>query len=105
VPRYAKAAQTEAKNPADEVWTIDLADGFLITLMSPARYLERYGSSAIKANDRHSFFGAIVFKTSDIRHIYDLVAPLTELRSRKDPNSVTVLAPCLNKLREFRGEP
>ena len=104
VPRYAKAAQAPAETRASDVWTIDLADAFRITLLSPARYLERYGELCVKADDRNSFFGAIVFKTADIDRIRDLAAPLPELRSGAGEHSLALLAPFLNTLFEFRND-
>jgi hypothetical protein len=105
VLRYSKAAQTPAENRDSDVWTIDLAGGFRITLMSPARYRERYGELCVEANDRDSFFGAIVFKAADVGRIRDLAAPLPELRSGTDEHSLILLAPSLNTLFEFRSEP
>src|SRR6201981_1878328 len=55
--RYAKAAQAHAERRGSEVFTIDLASGFRLTSISPARYLERYGEHSVEANGRRSFFG------------------------------------------------
>jgi hypothetical protein len=104
VPRYAKAAQAPAEKQASDVWTIDPADAFRITLLSPVRYLERYGEFCVKADGRNSFFGAIVFKTADIGRIRDLAAPLPELRSGVGEHSLALLAPFLNTLFEFRSD-
>ncbi|MEI9926155.1 MAG: VOC family protein [Bradyrhizobium sp.] len=101
---YARAAQAPAKQHESGVWTIDLVDSFRITLMSPTRYRERYGALCVEANDRISFFGAIVLKTDDIGHIRDRAAPLTELRSVASEHSLTLLAPFLNTLFEFRSD-
>jgi hypothetical protein len=101
---YAKAAQSPAENRESDVWTIDLADAFRITLMSPARYRERYGELCVEANDRNSFFGAIVFKAADVGHIRDLAAPISELRPGTAGHSLTLLAPFLNTLLEFRSD-
>ena len=105
VLRYAKAAQAPSENRDSDVWTIDLAGAFRITLMSPAWYRERYGQLCVEANGRNSFFGAIVFKAADLGRIRDLAAPLSELRSETDERSLTLLAPSLNTLFEFRSEP
>jgi Glyoxalase-like domain len=102
--RYAKAAQAQAENRGSDVWTIDLVDAFRITLMSPARYRERYGELCVEADDRNSFFGAIVFKAADVGHIRDLAAPISELRSETGAHSLALLAPFLNTLLEFRSD-
>jgi hypothetical protein len=104
VLRYTKAAQAPAENRDRDVWTIDLVGAFRITLISHARYRERYGELGVEANGRNSFFGAIVFKAADIGRIRDLAAALPELRSRTDEHSLTLLAPSLNTLFEFRRE-
>ena len=102
--RYAKAAQAQAEKRDNDIWTVDLVDAFRITLLSPARYLERFGEFREEANGRSSFFGAIVFKTTDLGRIRDLAAPLPELRSAAGENSLTLLAPFLNTLFEFRSD-
>jgi hypothetical protein len=104
VSRYAKAAQAPAEKRESGVWTIDLVDAFRITLLSPARYLERYGELGVEANGRNSFFGAIVFKTADIDRVGDLAAALPELRSGAGEHSLALLAPFLNTLFEFRSD-
>jgi hypothetical protein len=101
---YAKAAQAPAKQQESDVWTIDLVDSFRITLLSPTRYRERYGALCVEANDRNSFFGAIVLKTDDIGRIRGRAAPLTELRSAAGEHSLTLLAPFLNTLFEFQSD-
>jgi Glyoxalase-like domain len=105
VPRYAKAAQAPAEQRDRDVWTIDLVDRFRITLLSPARYVERYGKLGVEANGRNSFFGAIVLKSTDIGCVRDSAASLSELRSRTDAHSVALLVPFLNTLLEFRSHP
>ncbi|MGD0846695.1 VOC family protein [Bradyrhizobium sp.] len=104
VSRYAKAARAPAEQGESGVWTIDLVDTFRITLLSPARYRERYGELCVEANGRDSFFGAIVFRTADIDRIRDLAAALPELRSGAGEHSLALLAPFLNTLFEFRGD-
>jgi Glyoxalase-like domain len=103
--RYAKAAQVRVENRGRDVWTVDLADAFRITLMSPARYRERYGELCVEADSRDSFFGAIVFKAPDVGRIRDRALPLSQLRSRSDERSLALLAPSLNTLFEFRDVP
>ena len=103
VPRYAKAAQARAENRGD-VWTIDTVGGFRITLMSPARYRERYGARCVEADGRNSFFGAIVFKAADVGRIRDLAAPIGELRTGVGEHSLALLVPFLNTLLEFRSD-
>ena len=93
-----------AENRGSDVWTIDLVDAFRITLMSPARYRERYGELCVEANGRNSFFGAIVFKAADIGRIRDLAAPISELRSGTGEHSLTLFVPFLNTLLEFRSD-
>jgi hypothetical protein len=104
VSRYAKAAQAPAKQHESDVWAIDLVDSFRITLMSPTRYRERYGELCVEANDRNSFFGAIVLKTDDVGRIRDRAAPLPELRSKVSEHSHALLAPFLNTLFEFQSD-
>jgi hypothetical protein len=100
--RYAKTARAHAEDRRSDVWTIDLVDAFRITLMSPGRYRERHGELCVEADDRNSFFGAIVFRAADVCRIRDLAAPLSELRSGTDQRSLALLAPFLNTLLEFR---
>jgi hypothetical protein len=102
--RYAKAAQAPAEKRASDVWTIDLVDAFRITLLSPARYLERYGELCVETDGRHSFFGAIAFKTTDLGRVRDFVAPLADLRSTAGDHSLTLRVPFLNTLFEFRSD-
>jgi Glyoxalase-like domain len=104
VSRYAKAAQAHAENRDGDVWTIDVAGGFRITLMLPARYLQRYGERCVEAEGRSSFFGALVFKAPDVGPIRELAAAISELRSGADANSLAVLVPFLNTLLEFRSD-
>jgi hypothetical protein len=104
VPRYAKAAQARAEHRDGDVWAIDVAGGFRITLMSPTRYRERYGARCVEAAGRNSFFGAIVFKATDIGRIRDLAAPISQLRSGTDAHSLALLVPFLNTLLEFRSD-
>jgi Glyoxalase-like domain len=101
---YARAAQAPAEKTENDVWTIDLIDTFRITLLSPARYRERYGELCVDAGGRNSFFGAVVFKAADLGHIHNLAAHLPELRSSASANSLTLLVPFLNTLFEFRSD-
>jgi hypothetical protein len=103
-PLYAKVAQAAAKQRENDVWTIDLIDSFRITLLSPARYRERYGALCVETDARSSFFGAIVFKTAELGRIRDVATPLPELRSATSEHSLTLLAPFLNTLFEFRSD-
>jgi len=102
--RYAKAAQAPAEKRASDVWTIDLVDAFRITLLSPARYVERYGELCVEADGRNSFFGAIAFKTIDIGCIRDRAATLPELRLGAGEHSLALRVPFLNTLFEFRSD-
>jgi len=104
VSRYAKAAQAQAENRGGDVWTIDVVGRFRITLMSPARYHERYGERCVEADDRSSFFGAVVFRTPDVGRIRDLAAPIPELRSGTGEHWLTLLVSFLNTLLEFRSD-
>jgi hypothetical protein len=72
--------------------------------MSPARYHERYGERCVEADDRSSFFGAVVFRTPDVGRIRDLAAPIPELRSGAGGHWLTLLVPFLNTLLEFRSD-
>src|SRR5579863_3990637 len=102
--RYAKAAQVSAQNGNGDVQVIELAGGFRITLMSPARYRERYGERCVEADGRRSFFGAVVLKAADIFRISDLAAPISEIRVGTGEHSLALLVPFLNTLLEFRSD-
>jgi Glyoxalase-like domain len=101
---FAKAARAGLENQGSELWTIELDGGFRITLMSPARYRDRYGERCIEADGRGSFFGALVIKTPEVGRIRDFAAPVAELRSSAEANSFAVLVPILNMLLEFRDD-
>jgi Glyoxalase-like domain len=101
VPRYAKATQAPSKRRGND-WKIALPHGFRITLISPARYLERYGERCVEANGRQSFFGAIVFDARDLGHIRDLTSSIPDLRVGTNQTALAVLIPFLNALLEFR---
>jgi hypothetical protein len=102
--RFAKAAQSEAEDRGNDVWTIELTSGFQITLLSPARYRERYGELCVEACGRQSFFGAIVFKTPDLGPVRGFAASVSELRSSERSHSFALLVPSLNTLLEFRSD-
>jgi len=102
--RYAKAAQARAEKKGSEVFTIDLASGFHITLMSPARYHQRYGECSVEANGRRSFFGAVVLKTPDVGRVGGLASFIPELPRDERANSLLLLIPFLNTLLEFRSD-
>ena len=101
VPRYAKAAQAPAERQGED-WRIPLPHGFRLSLISPARYRERYGDQCVQADGRGSFFGALVFDASDPRRIRDLASSIPDLRVGTDGTSLPVLLPFLNTLLEFR---
>jgi len=101
VPRYAKAAQAASEQQGHD-WTIVLPHGFRLTLISPARYRERYGDQCVEADDRKSFFGAIVFDSPDIARIRDLASSIPDLRVATSGASLSLLVPFLNTLLEFR---
>src|SRR5689334_22337568 len=102
--RYAKAAQGIVKNRANELWSIELDDGFCITLMSQVRYRERYGDLCIEAVGRNSFFGAVVLKTDNLGPIRQLAGSIPELRWEMGTHSLGLLLPFLNTLIEFRSD-
>jgi hypothetical protein len=102
--RYAKAAQARAEKRGNEVWTIDLASGFRLTLISPARYHERYGAHSVEANGRRSFFGAVVLRTRDLGPISGFASSIPELLRGEGENSLRLLVPFLNTLLEFRDD-
>ena len=101
VPRYAKAAQVSPEQ-RDDNWTITLPHGFRLTLISPARYRERYGDQCVVADGRQSFFGAIVFDSPDLAHVHDLASFIPDLRVGASEASLALLIPLLNTLLEFR---
>jgi hypothetical protein len=101
---YAKAAQADAQRLGEEARTIELADGFRITLISPALYRERYGACCVETDGRRSFFGAIVFDVPDLAQIRDLASFLPDVRVKTAQSSLTVLIPFLNALLEFRSD-
>jgi Glyoxalase-like domain len=104
VSRYATAAHAQAENRGNDVWTIDIGGGFRITLMSPARYRQRYGALCVEADGRNSFFGAIVFRAAGFNRIRYLAAPIAELRAGAGADSLVLLVPFLNTLLEFRSD-
>src|ERR1700722_8344864 len=101
VPRYANAALSSAERQGDD-WTILLPHDFRLTLISPARYRERYGDQCVEADGRQSFFGAIVFDSPDLARIHDLASSIPDLRVGVNETSLTLLIPFLNTLLEFR---
>jgi hypothetical protein len=104
VARYAKAAQAGAQWLGDEAWTIELADSFRITLISPAVYRERYDACCVEADGRRSFFGAIVFKAPDLARVRDLASSVPEARVETAKSSISMVIPFLNSLLEFRSD-
>ena len=100
-PRYAKAAQSSAERRGDD-WAIALPGNFRLSLISPARYRQRYGEQCVEANGRHSFFGAIVFDTPELARIRDLASSIPDARVRAAQDSLAVLVPFLDTLLEFR---
>ncbi len=106
-PRYAKAAQSTAAQSAmqqrGDDWTIALSGGFRITLISPARYRERYGELGVESDGgRQSFFGAIVLDAPDLARLGNLASSIPDLRVRAGQDSLTVQIAFLNTLIEFR---
>jgi hypothetical protein len=104
VAHYAKAAQAGAQRLGDEAWTIELADSFRITLISPALYRERYGACCVETDGRRSFFGSIVFEAPDLARIRDLASSVPEARVETAKSSISMLIPVLNSLLEFRSD-
>jgi hypothetical protein len=100
-PRYAKAAQSAAEWQGDD-WVIALSAGFRLSLISPARYRERYGDQCVEGDSRQSFFGAVVFNAPDLAPIRDLASSISDLRVGTNETSLAVLIPFLNTLLEFR---
>jgi hypothetical protein len=100
-PRYAKAAQSSAERQGDD-WAIVLSAGFRLSLISPARYRERYGDQCVEPNGRQSFFGAVVFNAPDLAPIRDLASSISDLRVGTGQASLAVQIPFLNTLLEFR---
>jgi hypothetical protein len=100
-PRYAKAAQSSAERQGDD-WAIVLSAGFRLSLISPARYRERYGDQCVEPNGRQSFFGAVVFNAPDLAPIRDLASSASDARVRMEKSSLAVQIPFLNTLLEFR---
>jgi hypothetical protein len=101
-PRYAKAAQAPPERRGDD-WTIALPHGFRLTLISPARYRERYGEQCVEADGRQSFFGAIVFNAPDSAPIRNLASSIADMRVGMSKDALTLLIPSLNTLLEFRS--
>jgi hypothetical protein len=102
VVSYAKAAQSSPESQGDG-WTIVLPGGFRLSLMSPARYRERYGEQCVEADGRGSFFGAIVFDATELGRVHALAASIPDLRVTTGRESLTVMVPFLNTLLEFRA--
>jgi len=101
VPRYAKAAHAPSELRGDD-WTIVLPHGFRLTLISPARYRERYGDQCVEADGRQSFFGSVVLNAPDLAPIRDLASSIADVRARTGESSLAVQIPFLNTLLEFR---
>ncbi|HZR73494.1 VOC family protein [Bradyrhizobium sp.] len=99
-PRYAKAAQASVEVQGDD-GTIALSGGFRITLMSPARYRERYDDLSVADDGRQSFFGAIVFDAPKPQRVRDLASTAPDLRVEAGRGSLRVSVPFLNTLLEF----
>jgi hypothetical protein len=102
VVSYAKAAQSSPERQGDG-WTIVLPGGFRLSLMSPARYRERYDEQCAETGGRGRFFGAIVFDAPEPGRIHDLAVAIPDLRVLMGKDSLTVLVPFLNTLLEFRS--
>jgi hypothetical protein len=102
VPRFAKAAQSTANRRGDD-WAVSLAGSFQLTLISPARYRERFGELGVQANGRRSFFGAVVFDAPDLPRIGDLASAIPDLRIDAGDGFLRVRVPFLDALLEFRG--
>jgi Glyoxalase-like domain len=98
---YAKAAQANPETHG-EGWVIVLAGGFRLSLISPARYRERYGDLCVEADGRRSFFGAIVLDTPDPSRLRDLASAILDVRVEKKQTSLQVLVPLLNTLFDFQ---
>jgi hypothetical protein len=101
VPRYAKATQATPERRGDDC-TIVLPHDFWLTLMSPARYCERYGDQCVEGDGRQSFFGAVVFDTQEPERIQDIASSIPDLRVGTNETSLVALIPFLNTLLEFR---
>src|SRR5579872_2711029 len=100
-PRYAKAAQASLGLQGGE-GIIAIEGGFRITLMSPARYRERYGELSVENDGRQSFFGAIVFDAPEPQRVRDLASTVQGLLLDAGQGSLRVSVPFLNTLLEFR---
>lgn len=101
VARYAKATQSSAEKLGDG-WTIALPSGFRLSLISSARYRERYGAQCVEASGRSSFFGAIIFEAPEPERIHGISASIPDLRVAAGRDSLTLQIPFLNTLLEFR---
>jgi Glyoxalase-like domain len=99
--RYARAAQAPLERRGED-WSIILANGFRITLTSPARYRDRYGKLAIEMGERDGMFGAIVLDATDRRKLRDFASSVPGARVSADADSTALLIPFLNTLMEFR---
>ena len=101
---YAKAAQSPPERRGDD-WIITLSGGFRLTLISPARYRDRYGEQCAEADGRHSFFGALVFDAPELERLRGLAASIPDARIGTADHALTALVPFLNTLFEFRKTP
>ena len=102
VPRYAKAAQSPPERQGDD-WIVVLSGDFRLTLVSPARYRERYGDLAVGNDGRDSFFGAIVLDAPDLKRVGNFASAIPDLRIEAGQGSLRVQVPFLNTLLDFRG--
>jgi hypothetical protein len=103
VPRYAKAAQSSPERRGDG-WTVALPGGFRLTMVSSARYRERYGELGVESDGRTGFFGAVVFDAPDLARISDLASSVADLRVESRQDGLRVRVPFLNTLLEFRTQ-
>lgn len=104
VPRYASAAQARADTVSDGISIVTLPDAFRITLLSPARYTERYGDLGVESDGRSSFFGALVVTAPDPGRIARDAAGIAGLRTHDDARSLVLSVASLNTLLEFRND-
>ena len=98
---YAKAAQSPVERQGEN-WIITLSGGLRLTLMSPPRYRDRYGEQCAEAEGRQSFFGAITLEAPELERLRGPAASIPEVRIATTDHSLTILAPFLNTLFEFR---
>ena len=100
--RYLQLIAAKATGGGDEA-VIEI-DRSRLTLLSPARYADRFGRLASAMDGRQSIFGAIVLATGNVGAIADLAGKLPgSLPAVVEPDRVAIRLPEVESVLEFVG--